>query len=49
MYAVASRAFIAGEEDGKRREKMRVVIEADWEVVEILWALSFWMMEHCYL
>ena len=49
MYAVASRAFMAGELDGKRMEKMRVVMEADCEVVATLWALSFWTTEHCYL
>lgn len=38
---------MAGELDGKRREKMRVVMEAVWEVVASLWAFSFCMMEHC--
>ncbi len=40
---------MAGDLDGKRREKMRVVMEAVWEVVASLWAFSFCMMEHCYL
>jgi hypothetical protein len=29
IYAVARRAFMAGELEGKRREKMRFVMDAD--------------------
>jgi hypothetical protein len=49
MYAVASRALIAGELDGKRREKMRAVIEVVCGLVAALYASSFCTTEHCYL
>ena len=49
MYAVARRALIAGEEEGKMYAKIWVVREA-WEgLVWNLWSLRFCTKAHCYL
>jgi hypothetical protein len=48
MYAVARRAFMAGELDGKRKEKMRAVVDALCGLVVTLCAFNLWTMEHCY-
>jgi hypothetical protein len=48
IYAVARRAFMAGELDGNRKENMRAVVDALCGLVATLCAFNFWTTEHCY-